>query len=435
MNDIPNKKIAVSIRGVSKSFSTDTGAGRLFKAALFNKPLIAENSHQALSDVSFTVSKGDVFGILGENGSGKSTLLQIICNIMEPTAGVTKVKGHISALLELGAGFNPEFTGEENLFINGAIRGIGRAEMKRRIPEIRNFADIGKFFYQPVKTYSSGMFVRLAFASAIHIDPDILVIDEALSVGDVKFQHKCFNKIREFIDQGKTIIVVSHSTNTLLEICNRGMVLSKGELSFIGNIKDCVDHYQNLMFSDDNIDLPYEIKIENQNQSLLGEKNKIIEDQLPTHRLYNKGETRLGNRKVEIVAASIKNNGLETFNQFTADSKIELEITIYFHQDQKNVSIGFGVVSLEGSYVFGTNMSIMGKSLIEGRGGDQKTIRFVFTNNVGGGNYFINLGCNEIIGKEDIFLDVRRSILFFDVKKSKNYIGPTRLDVITSIDP
>lgn len=243
-----NQDVAIEVSQVSKKF-------RLFNSP---KERIAEALHPfrkkyhrefwALKDISFDIHRGEIVGILGKNGSGKSTLLQIICSVMQPTEGGVEVHGRISALLELGAGFNPEFTGQENVLLNGSIMGVSRQEMLQRLPDIEAFADIGDFFDQPVKTYSSGMFVRVAFAAAVHVDPEILVVDEALSVGDSKFQHRCFQRIREFMERGKTIVVVSHSTDTLLRICHRGIVIDSGKLSFIGPIAAAVNHYQNLLF-------------------------------------------------------------------------------------------------------------------------------------------------------------------------------------------
>ena len=191
----------------------------------------------ALRDVSFQVQRGEIVGILGRNGSGKSTLLQVICSVMQATSGEVRVNGRIAALLELGAGFNPEFTGRDNVILSGAIMGFSRKEMLRRLPEIEAFADIGEFFNQPVKTYSSGMFVRVAFAAAIHVDPDILVVDEALAVGDAKFQRKCLLQIEKIRASGAAILFVSHSLETITSLCSRAIILENGALVSDGEPK------------------------------------------------------------------------------------------------------------------------------------------------------------------------------------------------------
>lgn len=197
----------------------------------------------ALAGVSFKVGKGETVGIIGRNGSGKSTLLQMICGTLTPSAGAVETCGRIAALLELGAGFNPEFTGRENVYLNGTLLGLTTREIDERYQAIAAFAGIGKFIDQPIKTYSSGMVVRLAFATAIHVDPDVLVVDEALAVGDTAFQQKCLHRIRQMQRQGVSILLVTHSANTLIEYCDRGIYLRHGELMMDGACRDVVKAY------------------------------------------------------------------------------------------------------------------------------------------------------------------------------------------------
>jgi len=198
----------------------------------------------AVNDTSFTVRRGETVGIIGRNGSGKSTLLQMICGTLQPTTGKIEVNGRVAALLELGAGFNPEFTGRENVYLNAAILGLSHAETASRFEDIERFADIGIFIDQPVKTYSSGMYVRLAFAVAINVDPDILVIDEALAVGDEAFQRKCFARIEDIRDKGATILFVSHGAQTIVQLCDRAMLFDRGEMILEGQPKTVVNQYQ-----------------------------------------------------------------------------------------------------------------------------------------------------------------------------------------------
>jgi ABC-type polysaccharide/polyol phosphate transport system ATPase subunit len=202
--------------------------------------------HDALKDISFELKRGEVLGIIGENGSGKSTLLKILNSVVTPTSGNFTTHGRITALLELGGGFNMELTGIENLFYLGAIQGYSKKEMKSKIDQILEFADIGEYVYQPVNTYSSGMYVRLAFSMAINIDPDILITDEALSVGDIRFQQKCFRKIREFKDMGKTILICTHSLAVVKDFCTRAIWLHEGEIKEQGDpvfVADCYNAY------------------------------------------------------------------------------------------------------------------------------------------------------------------------------------------------
>ncbi|MCL2336165.1 MAG: ABC transporter ATP-binding protein [Firmicutes bacterium] len=203
----------------------------------------------ALRDVSFEVKKGETVGIVGRNGSGKSTLLQLICGTLTPTVGAVETNGRIAALLELGSGFNPEFTGRENVYMNGAVIGLSKEEIDARFDDIAAFADIGEFIEQPVKMYSSGMVVRLAFAVASNVDPEILIVDEALSVGDELFQRKCFSRIEDIRNKGATILFVSHSGAAIVELCNQAMLLEYGEKLALGTPKQIVGYYQKLLYA------------------------------------------------------------------------------------------------------------------------------------------------------------------------------------------
>ena len=235
--------IAISVRNLSKSYRLFNHPGDRIKQFISFGLKQYHREFAALNDVSFDIKKGETVGIIGRNGSGKSTLLQLICGILKPTAGSLQVSGRISALLELGAGFNPEFTGRENVFFQGTIMGIPRDEMCRRFDDIAGFADIGEFLDQPVRTYSSGMFVRLAFAVAVHVTPDILVIDEALAVGDVEFQRKCFDKISEMQRLGTTFLIVSHSPYWIERLCHRAAIMEQGQLSQLWQAKEVLHRY------------------------------------------------------------------------------------------------------------------------------------------------------------------------------------------------
>ncbi|WP_038178859.1 ABC transporter ATP-binding protein [Vibrio rhizosphaerae] len=203
----------------------------------------------ALKNINFEVSRGESIALVGANGAGKSTLLQIICGTLTPTLGNVTVNGRISALLELGSGFNPEFSGRENIYFFGALQGMKKKEIDSRLDEILDFADIGDFIEQPVKTYSSGMYVRLAFASAIHVDPDILIVDEALAVGDEAFQNKCYSKINALRQSGVTVLFVTHSPQTVMSLCERALFFEHGELLLDGNPKDVISCYQKILYA------------------------------------------------------------------------------------------------------------------------------------------------------------------------------------------
>jgi lipopolysaccharide transport system ATP-binding protein len=237
--------IAISVRNLSKAYRLFNHPGDRIKQFLSLGLKRYHREFTALKDVSFDIRKGETVGIIGRNGSGKSTLLQLICGILKPTSGSVQVNGKISALLELGAGFNPEFTGRENVHFQGAIMGISHDDMTSRFSDIASFADIGEFLDQPVRTYSSGMFVRLAFSVAVHVTPDILIIDEALAVGDVEFQRKCFDKISEMQRNGTTFMIVSHSPFWIERLCHRAAIMDQGKLSQLWHAKDVLHRYHN----------------------------------------------------------------------------------------------------------------------------------------------------------------------------------------------
>jgi len=239
---------AISLQHISKVYKRYHHPVERLKEALLPGKAKAEE-FWALRDINLDIAPGDTVGIIGRNGSGKSTLLQIIAGTLQPTAGELNVRGRVSALLELGSGFNPEFTGRQNAFFNGQILGLSQAEMTAKFDDIVQFAAIGDFIDQPVKTYSSGMFVRLAFAVAINVEPDILIIDEALSVGDEAFQRKCFARIYDLQEKGVTVLFVSHSATSIIELCDHAVLVDGGEIIATGTPKIVVANYQKMIYA------------------------------------------------------------------------------------------------------------------------------------------------------------------------------------------
>lgn len=231
--------IAISVKNLTKIYRIFGHPGDRIKQTLALGQQRYYREFSALKDVSVDIKKGAFVGIVGRNGSGKSTLLQIVCGILKPTQGSVNVAGRISALLELGAGFNPEFTGRENVFFQGAILGISKEAMSRRFDQIAAFADIGEFIDQPVRVYSSGMYLRLAFATAVSVDPEILVVDEALAVGDAGFRSRCFRRIGELRDSGCTILLVTHDMEQVLKFCNQAILMDDGEVLFFWQDGTC----------------------------------------------------------------------------------------------------------------------------------------------------------------------------------------------------
>ena len=237
--------IAIKLENISKIYKIYSKPSDRLKEIIFRKNL--HRDFVALKNINLTINHGDIIGIIGENGAGKSTLLKIISKIIKPTTGKLKIFGKLSALLELGAGFHPDFTGRQNIYINGALLGLKKEEIKKREKEIIEFSELGEFIDQPVKTYSSGMYVRLAFSIATAIDPDILVVDEALSVGDQHFQKKSIDRMMKFCKEGRTILFCSHNFYHLQELCSKGIWLHKGEVKYEGNIKDAIQKYQSYL--------------------------------------------------------------------------------------------------------------------------------------------------------------------------------------------
>ena len=240
-------EIAISVNNISKMYKLYENPMDRLKESLGLTRKKRYKEHYALNNVSFQVKKGETVGIIGTNGSGKSTILKIITGVLNPTQGEVVVDGRISALLELGAGFNGEYSGIENVYLNGQMIGFSKEEIDAKLQDILDFADIGEFIHQPVKTYSSGMFVRLAFAVAINIEPEILIVDEALSVGDVFFQAKCYRKFEEFKEMGKTILFVSHDLSSIGKYCDRVVLLNKGEKLAEGDAKEMVNLYRRVL--------------------------------------------------------------------------------------------------------------------------------------------------------------------------------------------
>ena len=238
---------AIKVENLTKVYKLYRKPSDRLRDALHVLPPDRVSEKRALNDVSLSVAKGETVGVIGTNGSGKSTLLKLITGVVTPTEGTVTVDGHVSALLELGAGFNPEYNGIDNIYLNGMMIGFTEDQIRARLEDILSFADIGEYVYQPVKTYSSGMFMRLAFAVAINIDPDILIVDEALSVGDVFFQAKCYHKFDEFRKQGKTILFVSHDLSSIARYCDRVVLLHRGRLLGEGAPKEMIDVYKQLL--------------------------------------------------------------------------------------------------------------------------------------------------------------------------------------------
>jgi len=354
-------EIAISLKNVSKCYKRyNHPVDRLKETFLPGKSHV--QMFWALRDINLDVAKGETLGIIGQNGSGKSTLLQIIAGTLTPTTGEVSVNGRVSALLELGSGFNPEFTGRQNVFFNGQILGLSREEIKAKFDQIAAFADIGDFLDQPVKTYSSGMVVRLAFAVVANTEPKILIVDEALAVGDAKFQVRCMKRIRQLKEQGVTILFVSHDSSSVKMLCQRAALMSHGRILTTGNPKEVVNHYIALLSSHN--DEPEIINLESRNVDFI--ENPKEEN------IYRHGNqlavlnyvkiTDLDNQEIE--------SKLETGSVFNIVVCLEAKIEI------SDLVIGLSIRNLMGVVLYGTNTFLMGVQLPKLKQSQQLTASF-----------------------------------------------------------
>ena len=410
--------IAIKINHISKMYKLYNKPSDRFKEALGITKQKRYKEHYALNDVSFEVKRGETVGIIGTNGSGKSTILKIITGVLNPTAGNIEVDGRISALLELGAGFNNEYTGLENVYLNGTMIGFTKEEIDERLQDILDFADIGDFINQPVKTYSSGMFVRLAFAVAINIDPEILIVDEALSVGDVFFQAKCYHKFEEFKKNGKTILFVSHDLSSINKCCYRVVLLNKGDKLAEGSPKDMVNMYKKLLVQE------HDAVMDMAKTSDGTHIDEIKEGELwqnsfninPNHESYGNGEANI------IDFAIVDHNG-RLSNTIEKNTECTIKMKVKFMQNVDSPIFAFTIKDLKGTEITGTNTQLEGLDDDEYKAGDIRTIEFTQKMNLQGGDYLISFGCTGF--KMGTFTVYHRlyDLLNLNVVAKKNSVG------------
>lgn len=420
---------AIKLDKVSKVYKLFDSRSHRLKETMrfFGKSLARE--FWALRDISFEIPKGSTVGILGQNGSGKSTLLQLITAVLHPTSGKISVQGRIAALLELGAGFNPELTGRENVVMNGMIMGLSKEQILEQMGSIQDFADIGDFFDQPMRIYSSGMFMRVAFAAAIHVDPDILIIDEALSVGDAKFQEKCFRRFRYFQDVGKTILLVTHDRSAVPRLCNLGLLLHKGQLIEIGSPKKIVDLYSNILATGEISESKYEkqvlLAMNNGNQqTLLDINNKgenaiknfveaLCEEDNCVNRFgYNKNEYRYGNKQAAIVDYLIFSKENSEFTTVQCGDVLNVILKIKFYQDVFEPLVGLSIRDPQGILVYGLNSGWLQKTLPAVFAGTTCCYKFEVQMNLRPGPWFLEFA---VAATQSNLCDVRSNMVQLDV--------------------
>ena len=393
---------------------------RLFEAMLRGR----RRFHQAfwaLQDVSFSVRAGEVVGILGRNGSGKSTLLQIICGTLQPSTGSVQTTGRVAALLELGAGFNPEFTGIENIYFNAGILGLTQKEIGERLDEILAFADIGEHVHQPVKTYSSGMYVRLAFAVAACVEPDVLIIDEALAVGDVQFQAKCFRRFEDLVRAGKTILFVTHSTEQVVRHCSRALLLEDGRLIDDGEPRQIANRYLDLLLG---------AREPGAAASEPSSSNGTMDVDLADGRIearpgYCRSEYRWGNGGAKVVDVKLTQAGNTLHKiQYDAGQRMAIRVEANFEKACENPIFGFFIKTPDGVTVYGiSTKTLLLNNGLSAAAGQSLCVEFVCELNLGSGSYLLSVGISSMLGTEVIPLDRRYDVLHFEVVNASGAVG------------
>lgn len=406
--------IAIKVDNVSKVYRLYGRQRDRLKDALNLTRKQCYREHFALNSLNFEIKKGETVGIIGTNGSGKSTILKIITGVLNPSEGEVAVNGRISALLELGAGFNMEYTGVENVYLNGTMIGFTKEEIDERLEDILEFADIGDFVHQPVKTYSSGMFVRLAFAVAININPEILIVDEALSVGDVFFQSKCYHKFEEFKKMGKTILFVSHDLGSITKYCDRAVLLNKGSKLFEGTPKDAVDLYKRVLVNQLEDD-------EESGKSIWkhSEGGELWRSTLP----INPQVLEYGSKKAEILDFAFVDEKGRFSNVIEKGSKMSVKVKVKFHEAIAEPIFAFSFKNLLGIELCGTNTLFEKIEITPKQAGDIQEIAFTQNMDLQGGEYLLSLGCTGYPKGEFTVYHRLYDVCSLTVVSTKNTVG------------
>ena len=434
MNNEKNEKsseVVLKIEGLSKGYKMFARKKDRIIETLF--PAVERHGvFEAMHNFNLEVKKGEVLGVLGKNGAGKSTLLKMITGVVTPTSGTIETKGKISSLLELGTAFNPELTGYENIYQHGQVMGLTNEEIKSREQEIIEFADIGDHLYQPVKTYSSGMFARLAFACAINVDPDILIVDEVLSVGDMSFQLKCFKKFQQFKESGKTILFVTHSITDILRNCTRTIIIDSGRKIFDGDVKEGVEKYKKIIVGLDEkqsktgLQTDSQILEENPNYK---SNEEVIGEEWKTHFNENPNLIDYGNGAAQVIDYGMFDENGNYISVLENDKTVVLKSKILFKQDVKEPIFTMTVKDFKGLEMAGTNTLIEKVATGEYKKGDIVTAEFKQVINVAPGKYTLSFSCTHFNHKGELeVLNRKYDALLIEVLSTKDTVGLMRLD-------
>lgn len=413
---------AVVVRDLRKNYRLYEHPIDRLKEALHPLRRRYHRDFKALGGVTFDIRKGETFGIIGRNGSGKSTLLKILTGILNQTTGTVVVDGRIAALLELGAGFNPELTGLENIFLNGALMGYSRLEMESKVPLIVDFADIGEFIGQPVKMYSSGMFARLAFAVAINVDPDVLIVDEALSVGDEFFQSKSYKKFREFKEAGKTVVFVTHDLGAIIKNCDRAMLMDAGKVSLIGAPADVVDEYK-------------------RTSTIHREPNRDLTEVLTDGRTLKSSFTtnpdlsEYGSRECEIFDFGVTDSDgrpLQALHQFQS---FQIRIGIRAFGNVSGLIAAYSIKTIDGLELTGTNTFLARREITVQENQEVKWVAFEQSMYLNPGVYLLSLGLTRM-GSDGLYVFHRLyDVISLTVVSSNPATGLFAPEVTVQVDP
>ncbi|SPK71354.1 ABC transporter, ATP-binding protein [Cupriavidus taiwanensis] len=407
--------LAIEVNSISKSFEMYARPADRLRQFFSVRKKKYFKLFNALTDVSFDVRKGETLGIIGRNGSGKSTLLQIIAGTLGANKGFVRTHGTLAALLELGSGFNPEFTGRENVFLNGFILGFSQEEMEARFESIASFADIGEHIDQPVKTYSSGMYVRLAFAVQACVQPQILIVDEALSVGDEKFQRKCFDYIERLRANGCAVILVTHSTATVEKFCQRCVLLHQGRVHGIGPASEMIDQYHALLYSDEKAYLRYLNAGHQQPVKQVREELAVTDEAEGGTANSEPGGLRAMIREWDVLDG----DGIPT-EAFRTGDKATIRFGIDVFDEIREIQAGLLIRTVEGVTAFGTSSLYHGKNLHEAKVGTIATFSFSVDLRLCPGIYFVTIAIAEAVSAADmVYLDRKTDVIILNVSEAR----------------
>lgn len=443
----------ISLKNVSKCFKRYDRPGDRLKEIIYPNKKFADE-FWALSDINLEIPKGQTLGVVGRNGSGKSTLLQIIVGTLTPTAGSVRVQGRISALLELGSGFNPEFTGRQNVFFNAQILGFNQKETEEKFDEIAAFADIGDFIDQPVKTYSSGMFVRLAFAVATSVEPDILVVDEALSVGDEAFQRKCFARLQSIQEGGGTILFVSHAASSVVQLCTSAILMDSGELLLAHTPKVVISKYQKLIYADPDkvLGLKQDIRVLNQltkqesqenlqTPNLENTKTEAVTEQYVSQpkehydEFYEPGmipsnTVRYPSRGAEIINPRIETLQGNVVNHLLGRQDYVYTYSVTFSRSTSKVRFGMLIKTISGFELAGASLKASTQSVRYVEAGTTILVKFQFKCLLNPGVYFLNAGVVGTVDEDLSYLDRCVDVAMFKVQSCTESCGNGIVDLL-----